>query len=112
MAPCKVPKGPAGMLYLVTSPCLQAVKIGYWRSNLQSLKRRYATVYGPNLHLETKLVSDCRSLETFVHLRFGQQRLGNELFDKSYLHEYSACIKKAGELLPVLRKRLPREVGR
>lgn len=103
--PCKIPRGPAGVLYLVTSPCLQAVKIGYWRSDLESLRRRYATVYGPDLHLQTKQVSDCRSIEAFVHLRFQKHRLGGELFDKAFLHEYTACLKTAGELVPVLQHR-------
>ena len=102
MVPCKVPRGPAGVVYLVTSPCLNAVKIGFWRSDLLSLRRRYATVYGPDLRLETKHVGDCRAIESFVHLRFEEQCLGRELFDKNYLEEYSACIKTAGELLPVL----------
>lgn len=106
MVPCKVPRGPAGVIYHVTSPCLNAVKMGFWRSDLQSLRRRYATVYGPDLRLETKHVGDCRAIES----RFNEHRLGGELFDKSRLEEYSACIKTAGELLPVLvrRSRKPR----
>ena len=104
MAPCKIPRGPAGVVYLVTSPCLNAVKLGFWRSDLHSLRRRYATVYGPDLTIETKHVGDCRKIETFVHLRFREQRLGGELFDKAFLQEYSACLKTAGELLPVLRR--------
>ena len=104
MTACKIPRGPAGVVYLVTSPCLNAVKLGFWRADLASLRRRYATVYGPNLTMETKHVSDCRKIEAFVHLRFREQRLGGELFDKAFLHEYSACLKTAGELLPVLRR--------
>ena len=109
MAPCKVPRGPAGVVYLVTSPCLNAVKLGFWRADLQSLRRRYATVYGPDLTIETKHVDNCRGIETFMHLRFRERRLGGELFDKGFIHEYSACLKTAGELLPVLR-RLPSKI--
>lgn len=105
MSACKTPRGPAGVVYLVTSPCLNAIKIGFWRSDLQSLRRRYATVYGPDLTIETKQVDNCRSIETFMHLRFREQTLGGELFDKAYLQEYIACLKTAGEFLPVLPRR-------
>lgn len=105
MSACKIPKGPAGVVYLVTSPCLNAIKIGFWRGDLQSLRRRYATVYGPDLTMETKHVDNCRKIETFMHLRFRENQIGGELFDKAFQQEYSACLKTAGKLLPVLHHR-------
>ena len=59
---------------------------------------------GPDLHIQTKSVSDCRALEAFVHLRFQKHRLGGKLFDKAFLHEYAACLDTSGELVPVLRR--------
>lgn len=69
-------------------------------------------MYGPDLTLETKQVDNCRSIETFMHLRFREQQIGGELFDKAFLQEYSACLKTAGQLLPVLHRLPSRAINR
>ncbi len=52
------------MLYIVSSNLLNAVKIGMWRSNIESLYSRYITCYGKNIHIDYFLTNNARKLES------------------------------------------------
>jgi hypothetical protein len=86
-------KNNIGYVYIVSSDLLNAVKIGMWRSNIESLYSRYITCYGSNLHIDYFLTSNARELEYNTHTYFKKNRITNELFDKKYYSNYINYIK-------------------
>ena len=47
----------SGYVYLVTSPAMNAVKIGGWSGSLHDLRQRYATPYGPDVAICARFVT-------------------------------------------------------
>jgi hypothetical protein len=43
-----------GYVYCITSPLLNAIKIGLWKGTIDNLLARYITPYGKNLELYIK----------------------------------------------------------
>jgi hypothetical protein len=82
-----------GYVYIVSSALLQAVKIGMWRSNIESLYSRYITYYGKDVHIDYFLTSNVRELENKIHTYFNDNRITNELFDNKRYNEYIEFIK-------------------
>ena len=82
----------SGYVYLVTSPVLNAVKIGCWSSSLCELRSRYATAYGPGVAVQARFVRDCFKTERDLHRMFKDQCLGGELFSKDYVKEYTEAL--------------------
>ena len=78
-----IPIPKAGYVYAVTSPHLQAVKIGKWVGTSTSLRQRYVTSYGPELEVCCSWVGDCAELENTLHCVLNSFALGGELFDKT-----------------------------
>ncbi len=83
-----------GYVYIVTSPVINACKIGFWRSNLKSLRSRYITSYGNNLILHTFLTKNAYKLEQLCHKYFMEYNISNELFDKKYINKYIKFLNK------------------
>nr|URM61918.1 MUTS family DNA binding domain protein [Mimivirus sp.] len=83
-----------GYVYIVTSPVINACKIGFWRSNLKSLRSRYVTSYGNNLILHTFLTKNAYKLEQLCHKYFVEYNISNELFDKKYINKYIKFLNK------------------
>jgi hypothetical protein len=86
--------GPEGYVYLVSSPLLNAVKIGMWRGTVDALRARYATCYGADLSLKLFYTRDARALEGTTHAHFDHIRLSNELFAKEHIALYGDFIEK------------------
>lgn len=82
-----------GYVYVVSSNLLDAVKIGMWRSNIDSLYSRYITCYGKNIHIDYFLTSDARKLENETHKYFNKYQITNELFDKIHYNKYIDFIQ-------------------
>ncbi len=59
------------------------MKVGHWKSAIDKLEKRYITYYGKDLILHTRTVSDCRSVESDMLLKFHKHRLSGELFPKT-----------------------------
>lgn len=83
-----------GYVYCVSSPQLNAIKIGFWRSSIESLKRRYITSYGENIDLYTVYSNNAKKLEKVVFKYFKNNKITNELYEKKYLKKYIKYIKK------------------
>lgn len=83
-----------GYTYCVTSPILDAIKIGFWRSTLESLRARYITVYGSDIELYAYETRNPNKLETKCHKKFAPYKITNELFQKKYLNQYVDFIQK------------------
>ncbi|AGF85692.1 hypothetical protein QJ854_gp090 [Moumouvirus goulette] len=83
-----------GYVYIVTSPVINACKIGFWRSSLKSLRSRYITSYGNNLILHTFLTKNAYKLEQLCHKYFMEYNISNELFDKKYINKYIKFLNK------------------
>jgi len=77
-----------GYVYCITSPILNAVKIGYWRSSLTTLRRRYITSYGPDINIRYVYTRRPEKLEKKCHSFFNEYKIKNELFKKDFLDEY------------------------
>lgn len=85
-------KDRSGHIYAVTSPLLNAVKLGRWGGSLQRLRYRYTGIYGDSIVLYTSQTSDSHAAEAQMHCRFARYRLSNELFSKDGLEGYVAYI--------------------
>ena len=83
-----------GYVYCVSSPQLNAIKIGFWRSSIPSLKRRYITSYGENIELYTFYSNNAIKLEKIVFEYFKNNKITNELYQKKYLTNYIKYIQK------------------
>lgn len=84
-----------GFVYMVTSPSLPHVKIGYSNSrNKNSTKCRYSIMLGKDMQFISFEFLNARDMETEVHTQFGQHRIERELFDKKHADLYIEYIKK------------------
>lgn len=72
----------AGLIYLVTSPYMDIVKLGRWRGSVEDLHKRYKTYYGKQLELHTTCVDDCCQAEMDMLDAFVSDRASGELFNK------------------------------
>ncbi|AVL94486.1 hypothetical protein ma100 [Moumouvirus australiensis] len=99
-----------GYVYIVTSPVINACKIGFWRSSLKSLRSRYITSYGNNLILHTFLTKNAYKLEQLCHKYFVEYNISNELFDKKYMNKYIKFLNKNYD--PVLNNYLDNELSK
>lgn len=91
----------AGYTYCITSPVLNAIKIGYWTSTLQKLRCRYITPYGRNLQIIYVESNDAYYLEQLCHRRFKKFNITNELFEKKYLDEYKKYLEDNKDILHI-----------
>lgn len=83
----------AGMVYIVTSPLLAAVKIGFWTRSESRLMQRFRCDYGAQTQMVTKMVSDAKRGESIMHDLFADRRLCNELFNKQGWPDYAAALQ-------------------
>jgi len=79
-------------VYIISSPLVNACKIGMWRASLKSLRNRYITPYGNDLTIYTKQVKDARICEKKMHEYFSPCRITNELFIKHYYEDYKTFL--------------------
>jgi hypothetical protein len=77
-----------GVIYIVTSPIIDAVKIGYWTGEIPSLISRYKMILGSELQIHYKRVENARISETNILYYFQSYNLSGELFAKKHLHLY------------------------
>lgn len=83
-----------GYVYFVTSDLLNAIKIGMWRSNINSLYKRYKTVYGNDITIEYFYTENARKLEKIIHTKFDSNKITNELFSKNEYYNYILFTKQ------------------
>ena len=83
-----------GVLYIVYSDFTKGVKIGYWRSHLKSLVKRYVTCYGQDLTFIIFKTRDCRTLEKITKYLFVPHNISHELYKKSALEHYKIYTTK------------------
>jgi len=79
---------PYNYVYTVYSDLLNAIKIGFWRNDITSLKKRYSTYYGTDIDIFAINVGDCRSVEKQCKERFKKYNICGELFEKEYYDKY------------------------
>lgn len=83
-----------GLVYVVTSDVLEAVKIGYTKGTYEKLHRRYVTCYGRNMTIRCCRVANAVRMEKAMHVRFEAHRKSGELFDKQYIELYIDFLEK------------------
>lgn len=88
-----------GYTYCITSPMINAVKIGFWTSTLESLKSRYVTYFGNDVDIFSVRTADAYKLEQKCHMHFIEKKICNELFDKRYIEEYKNYLKNNQECI-------------
>lgn len=77
------------ILYLVTSPLVNAVKVGIWSNSVRALRGRYITYYGKNLDIYYfSDVQEARRHETKFKHKFAHHKIFSELFAKQNIQEY------------------------
>lgn len=78
-----------GVIYLITSPILDAIKIGYHGGEDQHLWKRYQTALGPDMSVQVWNAE--KTQELMVHDKFQSRRLypRSELYYKTYMDEFT-----------------------
>lgn len=87
-----------GVVYFVTCDILNGIKIGFWRSSLESLKKRYTTTYGKNTKILFCRTQNAPKLEKEIHKEFHNHNITNEIFSKDKLEDYLHFIKNTKKL--------------
>jgi hypothetical protein len=77
-----------GMIYVVTSPLFNAVKIGLWSGVYNRLYSRYSAIYGRTVIISTVNVNNVRESEKQIHKHFKKYNIQGELFIKEHYQEY------------------------
>lgn len=73
-----------GVLYAVTSPLVNVVKIGYWTGELERLWSRYHTYFGKPLQVVvSRPLANCVKAEASLKTAFMATCVWGELFDKN-----------------------------
>ena len=90
--------GFAGIVYFVSCDLLNGIKIGFWRSSLELLKKRYMTPYGKNVKILFCRTQNAPELEKEIHREFKKDNLSNEIFKKDKLNEYINFVKDCKNL--------------
>ena len=85
-------KDPAGLVYAVTSPAVDLVKVGHWRGDIPSLKSRYRVYYTRDMQMVYAQVQDCASVEDSLLSQFHAMSLGGELFKKGIWAPVTAML--------------------
>ncbi len=93
----------SGMLYVVTSPLLAAVKIGRWSGTLEALASRYRTTFGTQLELHTTPTSDCHAAEATLLEALSAHNISGELFEKSDIDHYITEMRRVCQSTPARR---------
>ena len=78
----------AGILYAVTAPCYAAVKMGHWKGDLKSLKKRYKTYLTSDMQMATRFVENAAETEASMLNAFAQFRIDGEVFEKARWCDY------------------------
>ena len=87
-----------GVVYFATCDILNGIKIGFWRSSLESLKKRYTTTYGKNTKILFCRTQNAPKLEKEIHKEFHNHNITNEIFSKDKLEDYLHFIKNTKKL--------------
>ena len=86
----------SGVVYICSSPLIDATKIGYWTGSIRGLQTRYKLVYGKDVFLICKSVENVRIIETEIHSEFKEFNISGELFQKDklqlYINYFNDCI--------------------
>lgn len=82
------------MVYLVTSPLLNAVKAGYWTGRVIELYYRYRTVYGKKLDILLFDTSDCQLLEDQFKSKFQVYQISGEMFNLEMMEAYKSFLSE------------------
>lgn len=69
------------------------VKVGYWKSGVDQLTKRYKTYY-PDPTITTKEVIDCRASERLILNHFHEYIISGELIEKSQWANIIAFIEE------------------
>ena len=94
----RVNRNTSGFIYIVSSPLIGVVKIGYWTGYESGLYSRYRMVYGQDVILQHKYVEDVREVEKEIHNYFNEYNISGELFEKDKLELYIDYLNELVEI--------------
>jgi len=92
-----------GMIYVVTSPYINTVKIGYWSNHPELLRARYTVYYGDDIDLFFGYFENPISIEKEIHNHFKNYNISGELFDKKYIDKYKSFLKNHKENIDIAK---------
>ena len=70
----------------------------YWTGEVDKLRSRYSTYYGPHVEIQTWACTSCRECEAFTLKEFKEHSMGGELFDKVCMPDAIAFLNMASEM--------------
>ena len=102
----------SGMVYVVTSPHINVIKLGRWGGTEDALRKRYQTYYGPDLELYMADVEDCCRAEREMLRAFEDQKASGELFCKKALVDVIHWLSTYPASGPSLKRKAEAEEDR
>jgi hypothetical protein len=86
-----------GLVYAVTAPHYNAVKLGKWTGDVNSLFKRYRTLLTSSMEVHYIFVHDPGSVERDLLREFLQYNIEGEVFSKEHLGEYTQWLSSRAE---------------
>ena len=90
-----------GIAYLVTSSVLCGVKVGFWRTDILTLYKRYKTVYGDDATFEIYKSCNCVLVEEIFKILFVESNIyksAREIFESEGLEAYKKVLAHLSSL--------------
>jgi hypothetical protein len=81
-------------VYIVTSKCYNAVKIGRWSGKLTNLWSRYQTLLTSDMVIILGRVKNAKKVEENMLCKFDDMNISSEVFMKYYLSKYVYYLYK------------------
>jgi len=83
-----------GMVYCISSPIINGVKIGFWTGTLKGLIHRYTTYYGNKMKINYVETNDPYRLEQKCMKKYAKNKICNEIFEKEHMNKYITYLEK------------------
>lgn len=77
-----------GIVYCITSPIIDAIKIGYWKGGIDGLYTKYTLLYGNDLTVKYTITVCPQDLEKKCHQYFSEKKITHKLYRKEYIDDY------------------------
>ena len=90
----RVKEDKKGVVYAVTSPLLNAIRIGHWNASPHSLDAQCRKFYGHDIQILTTTTSSPKAVEELLHRRFAEHHLSGSLYDKAMADAIFRSVRK------------------
>jgi len=90
-----------GVVYIISHHKLDFVKIGYWTSDIDSLRSRYIVYYGSDINIYYEYFDKPGQVEKEIHTYFREYNKEGELFMEEYIDDYKLFLNNHKEKIDI-----------